>query len=63
MDWQIIRDGRGWCAIGPDFENLATSAVGWGETLDEARAALDAKYRERAECADVPPLSEFTVRP
>lgn len=63
MEWQIIRSGNRWCAIGPDFENLETSPVGWGDSPIAARQALDAEYRERFEPLSVPPLEDFAVRP
>lgn len=61
MEWQIIRDGNGWWALGPDFETLEKSPAGWGHTPDEARAALAARYLEHSEPLNVPQLSDFRV--
>jgi hypothetical protein len=61
MDWRIIRDGNSWCAIGPDFRDLATSLVGWGETPDQAREALAIRCLEKPDPISVPPISDFRV--
>lgn len=37
---RFIRDGSMWCAFRPDFENLAESLAGFGDTQDKAEADL-----------------------
>lgn len=36
----LTRDGNKWCAVLPNFENLAESPSGFGDTADEAIADL-----------------------
>lgn len=49
------------CAIGPDFEDLATSLAGWGDSPAEAREALAKRYLKTLEPVSVPLLSDFKV--
>lgn len=37
---RVYLDGDKWCAVLPDFENLAESPAGFGDTPEEARAQL-----------------------
>lgn len=37
---RVFRDGNAWCAVHPDFINLQESAAAFGDTPNEAAAAL-----------------------
>ncbi len=37
---RAFKDGSAWCSVLPDFQNLQESPAGFGETKDEAIAAL-----------------------
>lgn len=39
----FFRDGNRWACVRGDFTNLQESPAGFGETWEEARAALDAQ--------------------
>lgn len=45
---RVFMDGNAWCAVHPDFINLQESPAGFGDTPEEARAAL-AKEPKTAE--------------
>jgi len=56
--WHLVRDGNAWCALGPEFNDLAVSTVGWGGTPEAARNALEARCDDEIR---VPALREFQV--
>jgi hypothetical protein len=37
---RVFQDGNAWCAVWPDFENRQESPAGFGDTPQQARAAL-----------------------
>jgi hypothetical protein len=39
---RVFMDGNAWCAVKPDFINLQESHAGFGNTREEAIAALNA---------------------
>ena len=40
-DSRVFKDGSAWCAVYSDFINLQESPAGFGDTPEEARAALE----------------------
>lgn len=40
-DTRCFVDGNKWCAVAPDFVNLAESLAGFGDTPEDARNALE----------------------
>jgi hypothetical protein len=56
--WHLVRDGNAWCALGPEFYDLAVSAVGWGSSPEAARNALEARCDGEIH---VPAIREFQV--
>jgi len=63
--FRLFRDGNRWCAVGPDFEDLATSPAGFGTTTEEAVEALrldlfNPRWASRPAVV-VPSASEFAV--
>lgn len=43
---RLYMDGDMWCAVGPDFRNLAIDPAGFGKTEAEAVADLNSVRRE-----------------
>lgn len=38
--FHLFMDGNAWCAVGPHFQNLQESHAGFGDTQEQAVAAL-----------------------
>ncbi len=49
---RIYMDGNAWCAVGPDFRNLAIDHAGFGVTPEIAVANLNATRRENSTIED-----------
>jgi hypothetical protein len=65
MGYRLFMDGNAWCAVGPHFECLATDPAGFGETKEQAVAALlaDRSFQGRLKRMNgtPPSLAEFTI--
>jgi hypothetical protein len=42
----LVRDGNTWCAVGPEFVDLATSPAAFGSAQEEAVRALQGEFRK-----------------
>jgi hypothetical protein len=60
--FHLFRDGDAWCAVGPEFVDLAHSPAGFGDTQAAAVWALRGELR-KAGYPDhtLPKLGEFEV--
>lgn len=60
--FHVFRDGADWCAVGPTFESLATSIVGFGNSPARAVHELRiAAYKAGERFHKLPIITEFTV--
>jgi hypothetical protein len=61
--FHLFMDGDAWCAVGPHFQDLATSPAGFGSTTEQAVDALHRELRTDPwwDNKALPPLSAFAV--
>lgn len=61
--FHVFRDGAAWCAVGPHFQSIMDSDCGFGDTPEEAVAALGKELdsQEWWRNKSLPTIDKFTI--